>query len=108
MVDNAGIEPAISGCKPDVFPLALIAHYCFTTTMNRLSKIVSHTANSAVSPAATPMFMERKEIKNPSVGRSLVRYKRSDETETRAQVNCSREKGHLSSTFLGRCEKVLV
>lgn len=27
------------------------------------------------------MFMERKEIKNPSVGRSLLRYKRPDETK---------------------------
>ena len=29
LVDRRGIEPRISGCKPDVFPLALAAQFVF-------------------------------------------------------------------------------
>ena len=40
LVDNRGIEPRISACKADVFPLALVAHFLYPSSLAFVKRAV--------------------------------------------------------------------
>lgn len=62
MVDLEGIEPPISGCKPDVFPLALQAQTCRTVGVTCRQTPLIHTPRPTGERIALDCSIQRETV----------------------------------------------